>query len=681
MQTINRDQRKLNGLLALTFSLAFVTACNSDDNHTQIQSRLLTEKDFANNTRLRANPEQGTVALFLEPPSATLTADSNGEAGTDLIPYQYSRSLKHTFCYEDTNSNSTHTMVLNNSRGEKMLGMTANDECVSVIIPAGEYQLVLTHGQHVDSTDTTFLVTTPDNASQSDGNSVNYSMISKLLSTIGNTLINPAYADTSDDNVTTLISTNSCQNCDLSGADLNNATLTFADLSGADLSDAILTNVDLFESTLTGTNFSGADMSNGDFRGSEMTYADLSNANLTGAYFSSAQLSPADLDNATVTDTDFDNANLVGATWIDGGICDITSVGFCNSTAVAETDPCDSVKQDVTDDGNTVYKCLLPAIDKEVCTTEYGGVDGATPIESCEAKDTSELITSVNLVDIFSQVSSSFDTSLDNDTPLAILAWGGEGGIGSNGGLWTSGGDGGKSGFASTVTTLSHFLDDYGQTSFNFFLGENGTLSNIDGDGGSSTLVMIAESSPSSLEDDVILIAGGGGGGESSGWLNDGTDGGAGGVAASSIMGQGTIGIGQAIIDVADGGSTDEWGTGGNGADDGKDGIGGQGGQGYLGRNSAWVNGDPGVGSDGRGGNADDSFTASGGGGGGGGYGGGGAGDGGAGAGGGSWSVIPATTCNSAPTQDTAPSTAGSSGDDFGSKNGAVEVWIFPKGC
>ncbi|OQU29770.1 hypothetical protein EM59_023900, partial [Vibrio parahaemolyticus] len=87
------------------------------------------------------------------------------------------------------------------------------------------------------------------------------------------------------------------------------------------------------------------------------------------------------------------------------------------------------------------------------------------------------------------------------------------------------------------------------------------------------------------------------------------------------------------------------------------------------------------VGSDGRGGNADDSFSAGGGGGGGGGYGGGGAGDGGAGAGGGSWSIIPTITCNIAPTQDTMPSSPGSSGDDYGSKNGAVEVWIFPNGC
>ncbi|EIA1495489.1 pentapeptide repeat-containing protein [Vibrio parahaemolyticus] len=682
MKSIASYQIKFKVLFTLTCSCIFATACNSDNTSTEIQSKLLVEKDFANNSRLRANPEQGTVILFLEPPYATVAADDfNGESGSDVIPYRYSRSLYHTFCYEDDNSNSKHSTVLNDSSGAEVLRISANEECVSAVIPEGEYHLVLTHGQHVDSTDITFLVTTPDSGSQTEINSINYSITSRVLRSIGSLLINSAYADAADNNVTTLISTNACKDCDLSGADLSSATLTFADLSGADLSDAILTNVDLFESTLTGTNFSGADLSNGDFRSSEMAYTDLSNANLSGAYFSNAHLSPSNLNHATVIDTNFDYANLVGATWIDGGICDITSVGFCNSTDGGDATLCDSLQQGTSDDGNIIYKCLLPTVDKEVCTTELGGPDGGTLITSCEAKDASELVTSVDLVDIFDQASSSFSVTLDNDTPMAILAWGGEGGIGSSGGLWTSGGDGGKGGFASTVTTLSDFLDNYGQTSFIFYIGENGTLSNEYGDGGSSTLVMTVESSPTSLEDDVVLIAGGGGGGESSSFFVDGTDGSMGGIAASSIMGQGTIGVGQSFTDGASGGSSNEWGDGGNGADSGKDGIGGQGGQGFLGRNSEWVNGDPVVGSDGRGGNADDSFSAGGGGGGGGGYGGGGAGDGGAGAGGGSWSIIPTITCNSAPTEDTMPSSPGSSGDDYGSKNGAVEVWIFPNGC
>ncbi|MGL6312420.1 pentapeptide repeat-containing protein [Vibrio sp. WXL103] len=662
-----------------------MTACDSDNDsagNIQIQTNILTESDFANNSRLRANPERGTLVVFLEPGSSTVTADSNRESGSDSIPYQYSRALNHTFCYEDDNSDSDHFMVLNDSDGAQVVSVAANEECVTATVTEGEYHLVLSHGQHVDSTDVTFLVTTPDGGPHSEMISENYPLVARVLRAVGNVFIRSAYADdTVDNNVTTLISTNSCKECDLSGADLSGATLTFADLSGADLSDATLINVDLFESTLTGTNFSGADMSNGDFRGSEMTNVDLSNANLSGAYFESAQLSPSNLDNATVTDTDFDNANLVGATWTDGGICDITSVGFCSSVGGGDTNPCDTIKQGVTDDGNIVYQCLLPAVDKEVCSTEIGGVDGNTPITTCEAKDASELITSVELIDVFNQASSSFNVTLDDDTPMAILAWGGEGGIGSSGGLWTSGGDGGEGGFASTVTTLSDFLDKYGKTSFYYYIGENGTLSNIAGDGGSSTLVLVVENSPTELEDDVILIAGGGGGGEDSGFFVDGTDGARGGIAASSIMGQGTVGIGQSFTDGASGGSSDEWGDGGSGANDGKDGIGGQGGQGYLGRNSEWVNGDPSLGSDGRGGNSDDSFTSSGGAGGGGGYGGGGAGDGGAGAGGGSWSIIPTTTCNSAPTQETAPSSPGSSGDDFGSKNGAVEVWIFPKGC
>ncbi|MCQ6508101.1 pentapeptide repeat-containing protein, partial [Vibrio parahaemolyticus] len=62
-------------------------------------------------------------------------------------------------------------------------------------------------------------------------------------------------------------------------------------------------------------------------------------------------------------------------------------------------------------------------------------------------------------------------------------------------GLFNSGGDGGRGGFASTVTTLTDFLDNYGQTYFIFYIGENGTLSNEYGDGGSYTLVMTVEKS------------------------------------------------------------------------------------------------------------------------------------------------------------------------------------------
>jgi len=447
--------------------------------------------------------------------------------------------------------------------------------------------------------------------------------------------------------------------------------LTFADLSGADLSGANLSGVELFESLLVETNLSGANLSNADLRGSDLTSADLTGADLTGADLSNADLTFADL-----TGADLEFADLTGATWINGGTCDFTSIGACNFSD-ANASPCDKLSLS----NDNIIKCLLPSVVKEVCADPCP-IDPeliAPGCGECTPTDPEDLVISVDLVDIFNQASSATSLDLDVDTPIAILAWGGEGGLGTNG-LFTSGGDGGASGFASTVTTLSDFQDSFGQTTFFYYLAQAGTLSNVDGDGASSTLVMLVESNPGSL-DDMLLIGGGGGGGESAGLLSDGANGGKGGIAASSQIGQGFIGVGQGISDGPDGGgSTDGTGLGGNGTNNGKDGIGGEGGRGFLGANSSWINGDPGVGSDGRGGNVDDSFSSSGGGGGG--LGGGGAGDGTSGAGGGSFSLVPTTSCASAPNNDSIPPNPGTIRDSlFDNSNGAVEVWIFPDGC
>jgi hypothetical protein len=466
--------------------------------------------------------------------------------------------------------------------------------------------------------------------------------------------------------------------CDLEDVDLTGNDLTFSDLTGADLSGANLSGVELFEATLTEANLSGADLSNTDLRGADLTGADLSGADLTGAVLRLAILSFADLTGADITDADFENADLSNATWIDGSTCNISSIGACY-TSGGDSNPCESLTLGITHDFNVAFKCQLPTVEMEVCTDPCSG-DPSLAEEGCgecTMIDPNELVISVDLVDIFNQVSSSFVVDLDANTPIAIMAWGGEGGLGADE-LVTSGGDGGAGGFASTVTTLSDFQNNYGKTSFYFYLAQAGTLSNVDGDGGSSTLAMLVESNPGSL-DNMLLIAGGGGGGESAGILSGGFDGGKGGIAAASEIGQGFIGIGQNVGGGGpDGGSTDGTGLGGNGTNDGKDGIGGEGGQGFLGANSSWINGDPDVGSNGRGGNADSGFSSSGGGG----YGGGGDGDGTAGAGGGSWSIIPTITCDSAPNNDAVPSNPGTIRDSFyNNSNGAVEVWIFADGC
>jgi len=281
--------------------------------------------------------------------------------------------------------------------------------------------------------------------------------------------------------------------------------------------------------------------------------------------------------------------------------------------------------------------------------------------EQCTMTDANELVISVDLVDVAQQASSLF--LLTQDTPIAIVAWGGEGGEGSNS-LFHGGGDGGASGFASTVTSILDFDDSFGQTSLFYYLAQAGTLSNVCGDGGASTLVMVVEGSPSLT--DMVLIAGGGGGGEEGGTFSSGDNGGFGGQAINGAV----VGIGGQSVDGADGGGN---GSGGGGDSGGNDGVGGEGGTGFLGNNSTWLNGDPGVGSNGQGGNAASCTFCDGCGGGGGGWGGGAGGDD-AGAGGGSLAIPATQACTIAPEVGSIPSNPGGS-------NGAVEIWIFTGGC
>lgn len=87
-----------------------------------------------------------------------------------------------------------------------------------------------------------------------------------------------------------LKATGSCQNCDLTRANLAGASLRWAYMNNTDLS---------------GANLSGADLSS----------ANLYNANLTGAFLGDANLTGAILSNAT---------------WTDGRLCRPKSIGRCN---------------------------------------------------------------------------------------------------------------------------------------------------------------------------------------------------------------------------------------------------------------------------------------------------------------------------------------------------------------
>ena len=68
MKSRNYLQLSAVAIVAIFISALFITACDDDNNNSTIlQQETLTEHDILNNPDLRANPEAGVVAAFLEP--------------------------------------------------------------------------------------------------------------------------------------------------------------------------------------------------------------------------------------------------------------------------------------------------------------------------------------------------------------------------------------------------------------------------------------------------------------------------------------------------------------------------------------------------------------------------------------------------------------------------------------
>jgi uncharacterized protein YjbI with pentapeptide repeats len=119
------------------------------------------------------------------------------------------------------------------------------------------------------------------------------------LSTLGG-ITAPVRAENLED-TQQLITTKTCQGCDLSGAGL-----VYANLSGAQINQSNLSQINLSRANLTGTDLSGSNLSG----------AVLFNANLTGANLSGADLSGADLRGARLSGVNLTGANLEGANFL-----------------------------------------------------------------------------------------------------------------------------------------------------------------------------------------------------------------------------------------------------------------------------------------------------------------------------------------------------------------------------
>ena len=288
---------------------------------------------------------------------------------------------------------------------------------------------------------------------------------------------------------------------------------------------------------------------------------------------------------------------------------------------------------------------------------------------------------------------SPLNSAVDENTTLWIQAFGAGGGNGTNNLAGGGSGEGGKGGFAQTITTGTEYGNIFGNAIFYYYLGQAGSHDSSGGAGGGATIVTSFEPDGSLPHSEIVLIAGGGGGGgEGSAFYSgsmQGGGGGNGGFAYSSQVGKSATGVGaNAFYDglpslggswftntngMGGGGTGCSEGVacGGDGHNGGYQGFGGaSGGSGSEG-SKGWINGGPNLAANaGKGGEGGNPATC-GGGGGGGGYGGGGSGtvygtlaSGGddyrcyGGAGGGSYAMPSTTADSNAPT-----SHAGNSGN------------------
>ncbi|MFZ3140182.1 pentapeptide repeat-containing protein [Polaromonas sp.] len=130
------------------------------------------------------------------------------------------------------------------------------------------------------------------------------------------------------DTITMVLSTDSCEYCNLAGVDFSGHDLTNVKLSHANLNGAILSGVDL----------SGADLRNASLQG-----AYLVNANLDGANLCSAQLngSPNVLQAATLTGAHLRNTNLALAS-LDGVRLSSASFYSSNGQGACQQTSCSS---------------------------------------------------------------------------------------------------------------------------------------------------------------------------------------------------------------------------------------------------------------------------------------------------------------------------------------------------
>ena len=322
-------------IVLLIFSYG-LTACDNGGSSSDGQAR--TENDFVNEPGLMADPENDLVVMFLESPGPSEqlmqglhTGNDIGEQGIDKFSYRYERDVNHTVCWEDDNEEAAHTVTHINSDGEEVFEAVANGGCVSEIIPAGDYDVIITHDGLSDSDPIFFRPQSNTSISSKKTVLTNMFLVKtgEILNLFKFTKNSYAQSDDSQDNVSTLLTTNKCTGCDLSNADLQSAGLTEADLSGANM----------FGVNAMFADFTGANLTQTDLRDSNISASNLEFADLTGANLTSADLTRSSLGSAVLTGAVLNGTNLSLVLWCDGN-CDCADNSFDTCGGCDSVDIC-----------------------------------------------------------------------------------------------------------------------------------------------------------------------------------------------------------------------------------------------------------------------------------------------------------------------------------------------------
>ena len=151
-------------------------------------------------------------------------------------------------------------MELEDSDGNEILKIDVNGECVTEVIKAGDYVMIIHHDGKKEKTHPIFIIPVRSGGQQAQRIDTNQRLLkserniyARLINNL-NSIITPkanAQTPTPAENLTTILNTNECQECNLFGVDLSGANLSEADLSSVDLSAANLTDVTLDDTIFT----------------------------------------------------------------------------------------------------------------------------------------------------------------------------------------------------------------------------------------------------------------------------------------------------------------------------------------------------------------------------------------------------------------------------------------------